>query len=305
MTVNSRLLSHISALGFNFQTLDWRVFIKHWWQLLVALSALFTLASLVLFWNQSQASYYQQEFRLIDQAKAALYHFYAQEIPDLDSKFTFLNLATINNLCEVDLATNSVSEVQLKQQLTATTQLEQKLAQIEQQFFSKSITLKNQSGLGTLVQELNSLLVNRKIYFEKKYLLDIHRLNLFKQLQELCVVTSSESTRDNLRKMLVTTEEILKLEGVNTVAINSWKNNLQKLLEELPSDQKSIRQFTQTSFDQIEFWDNFIQPYYQTKQQVLHSFLALENWQITFAANYPDLRQNLVLIKEFNYVSEQ
>ncbi len=305
MTVNSKLFSHLSALGLGFRASERRVLIRSWWQLLVALSALFTLASLILFWNQSQANYYQHEFRLIDQAKAALYHFYAQEIPNLDPKFAFLKLPVVGNLCEVDLTAYSISEVQLKQQLVTTVQLEQKLAQVESRFLPKTIILKNQSGLGSLIQELNSLLVSRKIFYEKKYLLDEHKLNLSKQLQKLCTPTTLDLTKDSLRKILAITEEMLKLEEINTVAINQWQTNLQKLLEELPPDPAQIYQTAQTNFHQIAIWDNFVQPYYQAKQQVSNSFLALENWQINFAANYPELHQNLVLVKEFNYVSEQ
>ncbi len=305
MTINSKLLFHLSTLGLDFRASEWHVLIRNWWQLLVVLSALFTLASLILFWNQSQANYYQHEFKLIDQAKAALYHFYVQEIPDLDPKFTFLKLPTVSNLCEVDLTANLVSEVQLKQQLVATTQLEQKLVQIESQFLPKTIALKNQSGLGSLIQELNSLLVNRKIFYEKKYLLDEHKLNLSKQLQKLCTPVTPDLAKDNLRKILAITEEMLKLEGINIVVINQWETNLQKLLEELPPDPTQIYQVAQANFYQIEVWDNFIQPYYQAKQQVSNSFFALENWQINFAARYPELRQNLVLVKEFKYVSEQ
>jgi hypothetical protein len=305
MTVTSKLFSRLSTWSFGFPVSERRVLIKNWWQLLVTLSALFTLASLVLFWNQSQAGYYQHEFRLIDQAKAALYHFYSQEIPDLDPQFAFVNWPVTTNVCEVKLNANSVSEAQLKQQLLAIAQLEQKLAQIESQFLPKTITLKNQSGLGALIQELNSLLVNRKIFYEKKYLLDGHRLNLLQQMQKLCTSTSSELTRDNLQTMLATTEEILKLEGVDTGAINQLRTNLQKLFADLPSDTAQIRRLVQTSFYQIESWDNFVQPYNQAKQQVLNTFLALENWQVNFVAKYPELRQNLVLIKEFSYVSEQ
>jgi len=316
MPINTK----IQRLGFNHSNTYYlseystrKPITTQWWQVITIVTVLLSLSSLFLSINQITPESIETEFRIIDQSKASLYIIYSELSAREEPSFSFIKKFKKDEICndsfEAEFLINQ--DKTLRDKNVAISNLEKRVLDIESRTMNQLIKLKEDSNIQELFVAANRTLVERKIFFEKKYILDQELRNVYTFLSQICLQKDKEKVLENLEFINKALIKIANLQGINKeelkkaeYLVNNWTTSIDKLNE--PENifflsSKELDSFL-TILDNL---DGFHDIYLKYKAEWKSWFLELEKWQIKFASSQPELFENLILIKEFDNVSSK
>jgi hypothetical protein len=275
-----------------------------WWQVLTIVTVILSVASVFLAFNQIQPEVYRNEFLAIDQAKASVYLIHEETNRVGHEEFSFLTSPKVAKLCEENYTTKLTSE-DLDRETLPIREREHRLQSAEEDAQSKVQVLAEDSGINELFTAANTTLVEKRLFFEKKFLLDGNKANIYRSLSSLC--QNQEQALAELNTIAISLDDLSDLEGLDrqklgdlNSTIENWKRNVealdfQKVFKETPEVENFVTELNQL--------DQFHQKFVGSKNSLQEKFSVLEEWQLEFTDDNLELRAKLVLIEEIEHGS--